>query len=108
MKGFGGGGMANLMKQANQMQIKMKKAQEDLAQKEFTGSAGGGAVNVKVNGENKILSLTIDPEVMKSGDVEMLQDLILAAVNDANKTAKDETAKEMSKITGGMNIPGMF
>ena len=86
----------------------MKKAQEDLAQKEFTGSAGGGAVNVKVNGENKILSLTIDPEVMKSGDVEMLQDLILAAVNDANKTAKDETAKEMSKITGGMNIPGMF
>ncbi|MBC7752659.1 MAG: YbaB/EbfC family nucleoid-associated protein [Moraxellaceae bacterium] len=108
MKGFGGGGMANLMKQANQMQIKMKKAQEDLAQKEFTGSAGGGAVNVKVNGENKILALTIDPEVMKSGDVEMLQDLILAAVNDANKTAKDETAKEMSKITGGMNIPGMF
>ncbi|MBC7458226.1 MAG: YbaB/EbfC family nucleoid-associated protein [Bdellovibrionaceae bacterium] len=108
MKSFGGGGMANLMKQANQMQIKMKKAQEDLAQKEFTGSAGGSAVNVKVNGENKILSLTIDPEVMKSGDVEMLQDLILAAVNDANKTAKDETAKEMSKITGGMNIPGMF
>lgn len=108
MKGFGGGGMANLMKQANQMQMKMKKAQEDLAQKEFTGSAGGSAVNVKVNGENKILSLTIDPEVMKSGDVEMLQDLILAAVNDANKTAKDETAKEMSKITGGMNIPGMF
>ena len=108
MKGFGGGGMANLMKQANQMQIKMKKAQEDLAQKEFTGSAGGGAVNVKVNGENKILSLTIDPEVMKSGDVEMLQDLILAAVNDANKTAKDETAKEMSKITGGMNISRMF
>ncbi len=108
MKGFGGGGMANLMKQANQMQIKMKKAQEDLAQKEFTGSAGGSAVNVKVNGENKILSLTIDPEVMKSGDVEMLQDLIVAAVNDANKTAKDETAKEMSKITGGMNIPGMF
>jgi DNA-binding YbaB/EbfC family protein len=108
MKGFGGGGMANLMKQANQMQMKMKKAQEDLAHKEFTGSAGGSAVNVKVNGENKILSLTIDPEVMKSGDVEMLQDLILAAVNDANKTAKDETAKEMSKITGGMNIPGMF
>lgn len=108
MKGFGGGGMANLMKQANQMQIKMKKAQEDLAQKEFTGSAGGGAVNVKVNGENKILALTIDPEVIKSGDVEILQDLILAAVNDANKTAKDETAKEMSKITGGMNIPGMF
>lgn len=108
MKGFGGGGMANLMKQANQMQMKMKKAQEDLALKEFTGTAGGGAVTAKVNGENKILALKINPEVMKSGDVEMLQDLVLAAVNDANKTAKDETAKEMSKITGGMNIPGMF
>jgi nucleoid-associated protein EbfC len=108
MKGFGGGGMANLMKQANQMQMKMKKAQEDLAQKEFTGTAGGGAVNVTVNGENKIIALTINPDVVKEGDVEMLQDLILAAVNDANKTAKDETAKEMSKITGGMNIPGMF
>jgi nucleoid-associated protein EbfC len=110
MKGFGGGmgGMANLMKQANQMQIKMKKAQEELATKEFTGSAGGGAIHAKVNGENKILNLTIDPEVLKAGDVEMLQDLVIAAVNDANKTAKEETAKEMSKITGGMNIPGMF
>lgn len=111
MKGFGGGamgGMANLMKQANQMQMKMKKAQEELATKEYTGTAGGGAVTAKVNGENKIISLTINPEVMKSGDVEMLQDLVTAAVNDANKTAKDESQKEMSKITGGMNIPGMF
>lgn len=108
MKGMGMGGMANLMKQANQMQMKMKKAQEELATKEYTGTAGGSAVTAKVNGENKILSLTIDPEVMKAGDVEMLQDLIMAAVNDANKTAKDESQKEMSKITGGMNIPGMF
>lgn len=106
MKGFGG--MANLMKQANQMQAKMKKAQEELASKEFSGTAGGGAVSVKVNGENKILNMTINPEVVKSGDVEMLQDLVMAAVNDAIKTAKDESAKEMSKITGGMNIPGMF
>lgn len=108
MKGFGMGGMANLMKQANQMQIKMKKAQEELATKEYTGTAGGGAVTAKVNGENKIISLTINPEVMKTGDVEMLQDLVTAAVNDANKIAKDESQKEMSKITGGMNIPGMF
>lgn len=110
MKGFGGGmgGMANLMKQANQMQMKMKKAQEELATKEYSGTAGGGAVTAKVNGENKIISLTINPEVMKSGDVEMLQDLVTAAVNDANKTAKEESQKEMSKITGGMNIPGMF
>lgn len=108
MKGFGMGGMANLMKQANQMQMKMKKAQEELATKEYTGTAGGGAVTAKVNGENKIINLTINPEVIKTGDVEMLQDLITAAVNDANKTAKDESQKEMSKITGGMNIPGMF
>ena len=109
MKGFGGGamgGMAGLMKQANQMQSKMKKLQEELAVREFTGTAGGGAVAVKVNGDNKVLALTINPEVMKSGDVEMLQDLVTAAVNDAIKTAKDESSKEMSKITGGMSIPG--
>lgn len=109
MKGFGGGmnGMAGLMKQANQMQMKMKKLQEELATREYTGTAGGGAVTAKVNGENKVLALTINPEVMKSGDTEMLQDLVTAAVNDALKTAKDESSKEMSKITGGMNIPGM-
>lgn len=109
MKGFGGGamgGMASLMKQANQMQAKMKKLQEELATREYTGTAGGGAVSAKVNGDNKVVGLTINPEVMKSGDTEMLQDLITAAVNDALKTAKDESSKEMSKITGGMNIPG--
>ncbi len=109
MKGFGGGamgGMAGLMKQANQMQSKMKKLQEELATREFTGTAGGGAVSVKVNGDNKVLAMTINPEVMKAGDVEMLQDLVTAAVNDAIKTAKDESSKEMSKITGGMSIPG--
>lgn len=110
MKGFGGGmgGMANLMKQANQMQMKMKKLQEELATREFTGTAGGGAVTAKVNGDTKVLALTINPDVIKSGDAEMLQDLVTAAVNDALKTAKDESSKEMSKITGGMNIPGMF
>lgn len=109
MKGFGGGamgGMANLMKQANQMQAKMKKLQEELATREYTGTAGGGAVSAKVNGDNKVVGLTINPEVMKSGDTEMLQDLVTAAVNDALKTAKDESSKEMSKITGGMSIPG--
>jgi nucleoid-associated protein EbfC len=109
MKGFGGGamgGMAGLMKQANQMQSKMKKLQEELATREFTGTSGGGAVTVKVNGDNKVLAMTINPEVMKAGDVEMLQDLVTAAVNDAIKTAKDESSKEMSKITGGMSIPG--
>ena len=104
MKGFGG--MAGLMKQANQMQMKMKKAQEEMAAREFNGTSGGGAVTVKVNGDQKVLALTINPEVVKSGDVEMLQDLVISAVNDAIKTAKDESSKEMAKITGGMNIPG--
>lgn len=110
MKGFGGGlsGMAGLMKQANQMQMKMKKLQEELAAREFTGTSGGGAVTAKVNGDHKVVGLTINPEVMKAGDVEMLQDLITTAINEAMKTAKDESQKEMSKITGGLNIPGMF
>lgn len=105
MKGMMGG-MAGLMKQANQMQMKMKKLQEELATREFTGSSGGGAVSAKVNGDNKVLSLTINPEVMKAGDVEMLQDLVTSAVNDALKVAKDTSSQEMSKITGGLNIPG--
>ena len=105
MKGMMGG-MAGLMKQANQMQIKMKKLQEELATREFTGTSGGGAVTAKVNGDNKILNLTINPEVLKSGDTEMLQDMVVSAVNDALKTAKDTSSQEMSKITGGLNLPG--
>lgn len=107
MKGMPGG-MAQLMKQANQMQTRMKKAQEELATREYETSSGGGAVKVKVNGDHLITALTIDPEVLKSGDVEMLQDMILSATNEAIKTAKDISAKEMEKITGGLNIPGMF
>lgn len=107
MKGMPGG-MAQLMKQANQMQMKMKKAQEDLAKAEYEATSGGGAVKVKVNGDHMITSLTIDPEVLKAGDVEMLQDMILSATNEAVKTARDTSAKEMEKITGGLNIPGMF
>jgi nucleoid-associated protein EbfC len=100
------GGMAGLMKQANQMQMKMKKVQEELATREFTGTSGGGAVSAKVNGDNKVLSLTISPEVMKAGDIEMLQDLVTSAVNDALKVAKETSSQEMSKITGGLSIPG--
>jgi DNA-binding YbaB/EbfC family protein len=102
----GANGMAGLMKQANQMQMKMKKLQEELALREFNGTSGGGAVSAKVNGENKVLALTIDPEVMKAGDVEMLQDLVLSAVNEALKTAKETSSQEMSKVTGGMSLPG--
>ncbi|MES3037277.1 MAG: YbaB/EbfC family nucleoid-associated protein [Bdellovibrionota bacterium] len=108
MKGFGGG-MAQLMKQANQMQIKMKKAQEEMALREFEGQAGGGGVKVVVNGDSKLLKLEINPEVISAGDQEMLQDLIIVAVNEAVKTAKETSAKEMEKITGGMGgLPGMF
>lgn len=106
MKGMMGG-MAGLMKQANQMQMKMKKLQEELATREFSGTSGGGAVTAKVNGENKILALTINPDVISGGDAEMLQDLVISAVNDALKTAKETSSQEMSKITGGMNFPGM-
>ena len=105
MKGMMGG-MAGLMKQANQMQLKMKKLQEELATREFTGTSGGGAVTAKVNGDNKVLALTINPEVVTASDVEMLQDLVTSAVNDALKVAKDTSSQEMSKITGGLNIPG--
>ncbi|MFS4459112.1 YbaB/EbfC family nucleoid-associated protein [Bdellovibrio sp. HCB2-146] len=107
MKGMPGG-MAQLMKQANQMQMKMKKAQEELAKAEYEATSGGGAVKVKVNGDHMMTALTIDPEVLKAGDVEMLQDMILSATNEAVKTARDTSSKEMEKITGGMNIPGMF
>ena len=106
MKGLGS--MAQLMKQANQMQMKMKKVQEEIAKMQFDGTAGGGAVKVKVSGEMRLLSLTIDPEVMKSGDVEMLQDMLLAASNEALKTAKETSQKEMEKVTGGVGLPGMF
>ncbi len=102
------GGMAQLMKQANQMQMKMKKAQEELAKREFQGSSGGGAVNVTVTGEYMITSLKIQEDVFKSGDAEMLQDLIKAATNDAVKTAKKTTQEEMEKITGGLGVPGLF
>lgn len=107
MKGFGGG-MQQLMKQANQMQTKMKKLQEELATRQFEGSSGGGAVLVKVSGENRLTAVTIQPDVLEAGDVEMLQDLIMTAANDALATAKETSDKEMSKITGGIGIPGMF
>ncbi|MAE72716.1 MAG: YbaB/EbfC family nucleoid-associated protein [Bdellovibrionaceae bacterium] len=106
MKGFGGG-LQQMMKQANQMQNKMKKLQEELKEREFEASSGGGAVTVKVNGDNMVLAIKIDEEVMKD-DAEMLQDLVMTATNEAIKTAKDVSSKEMEKITGGFNMPGMF
>lgn len=107
MKGMQGG-MQNLMKQVNQMQSRVKKVQDELAAKEFKGTSGGGAVTVKVNGANLVLSVHIKDDVIKSGDTEMLQDLILTATNEAIKNAKDATAAEMEKATGGLSLPGLF
>jgi nucleoid-associated protein EbfC len=106
MKGFGGG-LQNLMKQANQMQMKMKKLQDELATREFSGGAGGDAIRVTVNGSMLVTKVAVKPDVMNSGDVEMLQDLILAATNEALKTAKSTSDQEMQKITGGMGLPGL-
>ena len=109
MKGFGGGGMQKLMQQANQMQNKMKKVQEQLAEMEFEGAASGDAVKVKVNGKNEVLSITVaDGVVSGADDVEMLQDMIIVATNEALKTAKEHSDKEMNKVTGGMSMPGLF
>ena len=102
------GGMANLMKQANQLQMKIKKLQEELGECEYEGTSGGGAVTVKVKGETQIIGLKISEDVMKAGDVEMLQDLVLTATNDALKKAKETHAAEMEKVTGGFNMPGLF
>ena len=107
MKGMPGG-MNKLMKQVNQMQNRMKKLQEELAQREFEASSGGGAVTVKVNGDNLLTSIIINEEVIKSGDAEMIQDLILTAANEAIRTAKTTSSSEMEKITGGISMPGLF
>lgn len=102
------GNMNNMMKQVQKMQKQMEKMQEELQEKEVEASAGGGAVSVKVNGKKEILDITIKPEVVDPDDIEMLQDLILAATNEALRKAEEMTNSEMGKITGGMNVPGLF
>lgn len=107
MKGMQGG-MAQLLRQANQMQSKMKKVQEELAAQTYEGTSGGGAVKVTVNGDHFLKNINVSAEVLKSGDNEMIHDMIIAAANEAIKIAKETSAKEMEKVTGGMNIPGIF
>ncbi|BCA55422.1 Nucleoid-associated protein, ybaB [Nitrospira sp. KM1] len=102
------GNMANVMKQAQAMQAQMAKIQEEAASKTVTGSAGGGTVTVTANGAMDLVSIVIDPEVVKSGDVDMLQDVVLAASNDALRKARQMMADEMKAVTGGMNLPGLF
>jgi DNA-binding YbaB/EbfC family protein len=99
--------MGNLMKQAQQFQAKMAKLQEELGDKTVEASSGGGMVTVVVNGRQEILSIDIDPEVVNPDDLEMLQDLIMAAINDGMNKAKNMMNEEMGKLTGGLNIPGL-
>ncbi len=101
------GGMGNLLKQAQEMQARITKVQEELAQKTVEGSAGGGMVQVTVNGQLNVNTVKIDPTVINAEEKEMLEDLILAAVNDGMRKARDLASNEMSKITGGFKIPGM-
>jgi DNA-binding YbaB/EbfC family protein len=102
------GNMANLMKQAQAMQAQMAKLQEEAATKTVTGTAGGGMVSVTANGGMEIVSVVINPEAVQGGDVDMVQDLVLAASNDALKKARQMMADQMKSVTGGMNIPGLF
>lgn len=97
-----------MMKQAQQIQKKMAKLEEELEQEEVEAASGGGAVTARVNGKQVLLKLTIREDVFKEGDREMLEDLILAAVNEAHQKAGDMARERMSAITGGMNIPGLM
>lgn len=101
-------GLAGIMKQAQLMQQKMARLQEEASGQTAEATAGGGAVTAVANGKNQIVSLTIKKEAVDPDDVEMLQDLIVAAVNEALKKVQADLAKEMGKITGGLNIPGLF
>ncbi len=101
-QGFGGGNMGNLMKQAQKMQKDMEKMQDELKERSVEATAGGGAIKVTVTGKKEIQEIIINPEVVDPDDVEMLQDLIMAAVNEALRKAEEMVNSEMSKITGGM------
>jgi nucleoid-associated protein EbfC len=107
--GFGGGNMNNLMKQAQKMQKDMEQMQAELAEKTFETTAGGGAIKIIINGKKELKEIILKPEIVDPEDVEMLQDLILAAVNEAIRKVEDMTNSEMGKLTGGLGgLGGMF
>lgn len=97
----------SFMRQAQELQAKLAKAQQELAEATVEGSAGGGAVKVTINGQQQLLSVKISPEVINPDDVEMLEDLVLAAVSEALTKSQEMATKRMGKITGGLNIPGL-
>ncbi len=100
--------MTGMMKKVQKLQAEMGKLQEELKTRTLEATVGGGVVKVVITGEKQIQSITIDPSAVDPEDVEMLQDLIVAAINEAIKKVDDMMAQEMGKLTGGMNIPGMF
>lgn len=100
--------MGNLMKQAKEFQEKIGVLHSELAEKMVSGSAGGGMVTATVNGRSEVVGLAIEKEIVNSDDIQMLEDLVMAAVNDGLGKAKELNQAEMGKLTGGMNIPGMF
>ncbi len=101
-------GMGNVMKQAQKLQAKMQRLQEEMAEKTVETTAGGGMVKVVASGKQQVVSIQIEKEVVDPDDVEMLEDLILAAVNDALLKSQEMVTQEMSKLTGGLNIPGLM
>ena len=105
MGGMGGGNMNNMIRQAQKMQQDMLKAQEELESKTYEAAAGGGVVSAAVSGKKELVSVTIDPEAVDPDEVEMLQDLIVAAVNEALRKASEDAASQMSRLTGGLNLP---
>lgn len=100
--------MNNMMKQVQKMQADMQKMQEDLEVKEFEASAGGGAIKVTVNGKKEVVAIELQESIVDPDDIEMLQDLILVAVNEALRSAEEAMNKGMGKLTGGLSIPGLF
>ena len=105
---MGGGNMQQLARQAQKLQQQMAKVQEELEQREYEASAGGGMVSVKVSGKKELISLEIKPEAVDPDDVEMLQDMVIAAVNEALRNASETMEREMGRLTGGLNMGGLF
>jgi DNA-binding YbaB/EbfC family protein len=105
---LGRGGMGNIMKQAQMMQKRMEQMKKELEERRIEATSGGGMVKAVVSGKQQLISLTIDPKAVDPEDVEMLQDLVVAALSEALKQSQKLAEDEMAKITGGLNIPGMF
>ena len=105
---MGGANMQQLARQAQKLQQQMTKMQEELDAREFEATSGGGMVTAKVNGKRELLAISIKPEAIDPDDVEMLEDMVMAAVNEALRTAAETVEREMGKLTGGMGMPGLF